>query len=162
MGSGSHRWSGRDREGLEHSRWAAELELQGHRKMVTGVAFAPDGRTWYPSAATSGLKRVRCVCGTCRGAPCARHSEGMRPPRWSDALSPTGRSLATGSGDGTVRFWDRLTGQLLCVVAGHAGSVTALAFSRTDDSGQRRRGRGRAVLAGAYGQGDGRTRRGRR
>jgi WD40 repeat protein len=42
--------------------------------------------------------------------------------------------LASGSSDGTVRFWDPVTGKQLAVVDGRGGNVVCLAFSPSGKS----------------------------
>ena len=45
------------------------------------------------------------------------------------AFSTDGRHIAVGDQDGSVRLWDRIAGNLLCVAGGHVASVTCLRFS---------------------------------
>ncbi|WP_204041326.1 nSTAND1 domain-containing NTPase [Acrocarpospora phusangensis] len=82
------------------------------------VALSPDGRT----LASSGLNGPIVVRDL--GDAFAGHTG-----RVNDLdVSPDRRTVATASGDGSVRLWDT-GGRLLRVLDGHADSVEAVAFS---------------------------------
>jgi WD40 repeat protein len=44
------------------------------------------------------------------------------------AISPDGKTIASGHTDGTAKIWDLLTGKELSVLIGHTAPVTAVAF----------------------------------
>ena len=58
-------------------------------------------------------------------APLYGHERDVR----ALALSPDGRTLASGDQVGTVRLWDLRTGAALCDLNGHALSISRLVFS---------------------------------
>src|SRR5688500_6364590 len=57
--------------------------------------------------------------------PQVGHTGGL----WAVAFSPDGRTLASASGDGSVKLWDRDTGVLLRTFTGHRKEVMTLAYS---------------------------------
>ena len=44
-------------------------------------------------------------------------------------LAPNGKTLASGSGDELVKIWNVGTGECLCTLQGHVGSVTEKRYS---------------------------------
>lgn len=55
--------------------------------------------------------------------------EGHESNAYGLALTPDGRNPIAGAEDGTIRVWDRETGEVLRTLPGHTGTVTALATS---------------------------------
>jgi WD40 repeat protein len=115
---------------------------QGHAGQIRHVAFAQDGRT----LATAGNDGTARVWDTSTGKelavvrPGAAESKGgkeeeLAPPGGHAnavtcvALTPDGRTLATGSQDRTIRLWNVGTGHERAALRGHSKEVSCLAFS---------------------------------
>lgn len=67
------------------------------------------------------------------GVKLVRTLEGHEDAVLSVAFDPTGRMLASGSNDNTIRLWEASSGKLLRTLEGHENSVWCAAF---DSSGQ--------------------------
>ncbi|MBX9681185.1 MAG: serine/threonine protein kinase [Gemmataceae bacterium] len=72
-------------------------ELQGHKQMVSSVAFLPDGETLLTTSQDHTLKWWDAVTG-CEIASLALHKGGIQ----AFALAPSGALALTGGGDGTL------------------------------------------------------------
>lgn len=56
---------------------------------------------------------------------------GHDGPIWTAAIAPDGRTVATGSDDGTIRWWDTADGRPRAVRPAHRGAVYSVAFAHT-------------------------------
>jgi len=96
-----------------------------HKGKIAALAFSPDSKTIVTSE--RGAEHAVKVWSLPQGE--AKHTlAGHGGTVFSVAFSPTGRILATGSWDGTVRFWNPADGEGLgTLFAFH--SINAMGFS---------------------------------
>jgi WD40 repeat protein len=100
--------------------------LEGHRFVVTWVAFSPDGKTLASSSRDNTVKLWDVGQGKLL-ATLEGHTGGVH----ALAFSPDGKTVATGGGDSTVRLWDVASGKNTATfkTVGHAADGGCLAFS---------------------------------
>jgi WD40 repeat protein len=85
-----------------------------------------------PAAAVSTVNDRRESVATTRTLLSLRHDRLANVKAQAPtalAISPDGKTLARGCGDGSVRLWDVAAGLELLVLDGHAGSIAELRFS---------------------------------
>ena len=105
--------------------------LRGHSGWVTTLAFSEDGNTVASGDANKVIKLwdlgTQQARATLRG-----HESTINALAFAPVGTPLyGMCLASGSADGTIRFWNPLTGeQLSTFTSGHTESIKAVAFSK--------------------------------
>ncbi len=108
--------------------------LQGHTSWICSIAFSPDGQTLASGSYDQTVKLWDIHTGECHQTFLG-HSNWV----WSVAFGPLpltlltkggeGGSLASGSGDSSIKLWDIRTGQCRCTLEGHTSRVWSVAFS---------------------------------
>ena len=124
-------------------------EIKGYWQDALSIAFSPDGRTvamaslfrsaHLMSVATGRRLRELEAYNRESSSRVEVNSEGHTVTTTTErvsllndncvAFSPDGRTVATGSEDGSARLWDAATGQELSVLKGHSDTVISVAFS---------------------------------
>jgi len=97
-----------------------------------GLVYAPDGKSIFTCGDTSARAYGAPASdgeSTSNTGVLLRKFEGHTEPVYALALSPDGKTLATGSRDASIRIWEANTGKLLRTFQGHTADVNALSFS---------------------------------
>jgi WD40 repeat protein len=90
------------------------------------VAFSPDGKLLAAMAGVAGMEiKVWETANWTEQFTLSGHSNWIR----SIVFAPDGKTIASGSVDGTIRLWDTENGRQLRVFAGHTNDVEEVAFS---------------------------------
>ena len=108
---------------------APAANLQQHTRWVADLAFSPDGKLLATVGGESLLYRpgdvaVWDAATGARKGTFAGHDSSV----WAVTFSNDGKTLATGSYDGTVKLWDVATGKENASFAAHPHWIRALAF----------------------------------
>ena len=102
-------------------------ELSGHERVVTSVAFSPDGRRLV-----SASRDRDAILWDVASGKALRVLRGHFGPVSDARFSPDGRWIVT-AGPRSVGLWKAATGELVRLLAGPPGPFTAVGF--TPDSG---------------------------
>ena len=104
--------------------------LRGHTGWVTAVAFSEDGNTFASGDASKTIKLWDLDTQEER-ATITGHKNTINALAFAPVGTPLyGMCLASGSTDGTIRFWNPVNGEeLITFTSGHTESVKAVAFS---------------------------------
>jgi WD40 repeat protein/serine/threonine protein kinase len=104
--------------------WEKPKTFTGFSSTITGLAFAPDGKT-LAACEMNGTIRLWDMVERREIA----HRLGHTLLVQRVAFSPDGRRLATGGVDSTIKLWDLPLLQEVATLTGHDGPVTSVAFS---------------------------------
>ena len=109
--------------------------LTGHPFWVTAIAFSEDGITCASGDAGKIIK-LWDLDTQKESATITGHKNTINALTFAPIETPLyGMCLASGSADGTIRFWNPMNGKELAIfTAGHTESIKAVAFSEDDST----------------------------
>jgi WD40 repeat protein len=101
------------------------VELRPSEPEVSHIIFSPS----QPVVFTSFVKSETIWARSLEDGSVIARFDGHTGGVFSTSLSPDGKLLACGAGDGAIRLWNTLTGKEHFSYRRHSNAVTALAFS---------------------------------
>ncbi len=106
---------------------AVVKRLEGHRGEVNSLVWSADGAQLFAASGENAIEgEVRQW--DVATAKVARTFTGHRDMIYALALSPDGKTLATGSYDQKIKLWNVADGKERKTLSGHNGAVFAVAF----------------------------------
>ncbi|KIM27690.1 hypothetical protein M408DRAFT_310548 [Serendipita vermifera MAFF 305830] len=113
-------------KGGQESWPAIQNVIVGHGKMVSSVAFSPDGTRIVSGSWDDTIRVWDAETGEMVAGPFEGHTGVVN----SVAFSPDGTCIVSGSGDDTIRVWDAETAEMVAgPFEGHTNAVISVAFS---------------------------------
>ncbi len=109
--------------------WSAEdgqclLTISQHQNTISSLAFTPDGKYLLSADLSEPAFRLWSL----PGGELVRSFTGHQSMVSALAVAPDGKSVASVSGDGTIKLWDVATGKCLQTFKGHDVGVLSAAF----------------------------------
>jgi len=102
-------------------------KLVGHDGNVNALIFSADGKTIYAASGENAVRGQIKIWNVADGR-LLRVIEGHRDTIYALALSPDGKTLASGSYDQQIKLWNAETGAEVKTLRGHNGAVFGLAY----------------------------------
>ncbi|HKQ38741.1 MAG TPA: c-type cytochrome domain-containing protein, partial [Verrucomicrobiae bacterium] len=112
---------------ISHETRLSLRTLSGHRGNVNAVVFSADGDRLFAAAGENALFGEVREWNVADGK-LVRKWEAHRDAIYGLALSPDGKTLATGSYDQKIKLWKVESGDEIRTLSGHNGCVFDLAF----------------------------------
>lgn len=115
--------------------------LQGHSNSIYSIALSPDSqllasghedqtiKLWDISTKVFKTETSSCVTDSDFTEQCLRTLQGHSNRVFCVAFSPDGQTLASCSGDRTIKLWNPTTGECIKTLQGHSSWVWSVAFS---------------------------------